>query len=461
MGAAVAGRKKGRGGLRILIVLVVVILIVAGVIVTLGIAAQAETSVGAVVTVFVPNASVSRGGGGCTAATSGTVVMPGDSLKTDASGRAQIQFPDGSITRLATSTQISVDSAHFSKNGSVHDISIKDQIGRTRTSVQHLAGGASFQILGNTTTASVRGTLFEVLVNSDGSVLIKLFTGVLDLQNSKGHIQLTAGQQVSVDANGNIGTPSPIQPDPNDPFGPDILAMTAVEAQTTPGTEEDHVGGLLHNGETQEYTYGFAGGADLKAALAYPGSLMELKITDPLNHVYSKSGPSPIVIVIPEPPAGIYKLDVIGISGLDPNGETPFLSVAASEPCQTSNIEQNGAVRHAYTGSDLAHAVSVSGLSGLQVDIVGNSIAGAIVQGSASYNGVGLTGTLLLYTHGGNLGIVPLAATAFGLSIPAEQAGQQISSALGEDPSNVSIGFRIDRLFTCSGVLMIDGRTAA
>jgi hypothetical protein len=117
------------------------------------------------------------------------------------------------------------------------------------------------------------------------------------------------------------------------------------------------------------------------------------------------------------------------------------------------------AVRHSYTGTDLAAAVQVAGLSNLNVNIVGDSIGGAILQGSASYNGIGLTGTLLLYAHGGNLGIIPLAATAFGLNIPAQQAGQQIGSALGVDPSNINIGFQIDRMFTCSGVLMIDGRT--
>ena len=103
----------------------------------------------------------------------------------------------------------------------------------------------------------------------------------------------------------------------------------------------------------------------------------------------------------------------------------------------------------------------MSGLSNLQINIAGDSIGGAVLQGSANYNGAALTGTLLLYAHGGKLAIVPLAATAFGLSIPAQQAAQQISSALGEDPSNISVGFHIDRLFTCSGVLMIDGRTGA
>lgn len=453
-------KRRGRGGLRLIVALVIIVLVVVGLAIGLNLAASAATNVGAVVTVFVPSVSVARAGGAYADATSGTVVEPGDSVKTDAKGRGQIRFPDGSTMRLANSSEITLSSSHFAKDGSVHDISIIERVGRTLTTVQHLVGGASFQVVGNSTTASVRGTQFEIVVNPDGSVLIKLFVGVLDV-DGKTHVHLTAGQQVSIDPQGNIGTPGPIQPDPNDPFVGDLAAEQAAEQGTTPGTEQDFVGAALHNGEQQQYTYSFAGGSDIKAALAYPGSLMELKIEAPDGKLSSVTGPSVITKVLVDPPAGIYKFDVIGISGLGPNGETPYLSVAALEPCATANIEQLGAVRHSYTGADLAAAVQVSGLSNLKVNIVGDSIGGAILEGSASYNGIGLTGTLLLYAHGGNLGIIPLAATAFGLNIPAQQAGQQIGSALGDDPSNLSVGFQIDRLFTCSGVLMIDGRTSA
>ena len=462
MAAAAAPVKKGgRGGLRLIVVLVVLVLIVGGLLFGLSLAAQAATNVGATLTVFVPTVSVQRAGASYIASTSGTIVQPGDSVKTDAKGRGQIRFPDGTTMRLASSSEITLTTAHFAKDGNLHDVSILEKIGRTLSTVQHLAGGASFQVVGNTTTASVRGTTFEIVVNADGSVLIKLFAGGLDVSSKNGHVHLTAGQQVTIDPQGNIGTPGPIVPDPNDPFTGELAAMQAADQGTTPGTEQDFIGGPLHNGEQQQYTYSFAGGSDIRAALAYPGSLMELKIEAPDGHPYASTGPSPIVITVPDPPPGIYKLDVIGISGLNPNGETPFLSVAATEPCQTANIEQNGAVRHAYTGDALAAAVQVSGLSNLKVDIVGDSIGGAILQGTASYNGVGLGGSLLLFAHGGNLGIIPLSATAFGLSIPAQTAAQQVASALGEDPTNISVWFQIDRLFTCSGVLMIDGRTSA
>jgi hypothetical protein len=451
-------KKRGRGGIRLLVVLAILVLLIGGLVFGLNLAAQAATNVGATLTVFVPTVSVARAGGSYATALSGTVVQPGDSVKADAKGRGQIRFPDGTNMRLASGAEITLTAAHFGKDGHLHDVSILQKVGRTLSSVQHLAGGATFQVVGNSTTASVRGTLFELAVNPDGSVLIKLFEGQLDV-DGRTHVHLTAGQQVTIDPQGNVGSPGPISPDPSDPFSSGIAAQTAASDGTTPGTEQDFVGPPLHNGEAQLYSYSFAGGSDIKAALAYAGSLMELKITGPDNHVYDKTGASPIVIIIPDPPPGIYKLNVIGKNGLDPAGESPYLSVAATEPCATANIEQNGAVRHAYTAKDLANAVTVSGLSNLQVTIAGDSIGGAILQGSATYNGVSLSGTLLLYTHGGNIGIIPLAATAFGVNLPAQQATQQIASALGSDPSNVSLGYHVDRLFTCSGVLMIDGRT--
>src|SRR5207248_7237373 len=195
--AAAPIKRKGRGGLRLIVARVIIILIVGGLGFGLNLAASAATNVGAILTAFVPTVSVARGGGAYAAATSGTVVQPGDSVKTDAKGRGQIKFPDGSAMRLANSSEITLTSSHFAKDGKVHDISIQAKIGRTLSTVQHLAGGATFQVVGNTTTASVRGTKFEVVVNADGSIVIKLFDGKLDV-DWKNHVVLTAppGEQV-------------------------------------------------------------------------------------------------------------------------------------------------------------------------------------------------------------------------------------------------------------------------
>jgi FecR protein len=444
----------------VLIVVVLLILIVGGGIFWLNSSAQAAVNVSATLTVYQPEASLERKGAAAFAtATSGVQVQAGDSVKTDTKGRASIQLPDGTLTRLASDTEIRLDAAHFTKAGTLRDAKITERIGRTFTSVQHLVSGATFQVAGQSAVASVRGTKFEVYITADGTMTVKLFDGELDF-DGKNHVHLTAGQQATADPQGNIGPAGPIQPDPNDPFGPALDASAAVSVGTTPGTEQDFVGAPLHNGEQQQYRYSYAGGSLVKASLGYPGSAMQLKIQGPDGQMYSGSGHSPIVVVVNNAPPGIYQLFVVGVSGLGAVGEEPFLAVAAVEPCVSSDIDQNGAVRRGYTAKDLAAAVQVSGLSNLTVTIAPSSPAGAIVTGKGTYDGVGWTGSVLLVPHNGVVEIIAVGGTVFGVNVPAQQIVQQIGSAIGQDPTNLNVGFIVDRLFACDSVVMIDGRHA-
>jgi hypothetical protein len=448
---------RGRGGRRVLIVLVLLILLVGGGIFWLNSSAQAAVSVSATLTVYQPTASLERGSGAFNTASSGAQVQAGDSVSTDTKGRASIQLPDGTLTRLASDSQITLDAAHFSKNGNLHDAKLTEKVGRTLTSVQHLVSGAAFQVAGQAAVASVRGTKFEVYIKADGTMIVKLFDGQLDF-DGKNHVHLTAGQQATADPQGNIGPAGPIQPDPADPFGPALAASAAADVSTTPGTEQDYIGAPIHNGEQQQYLYSYAGGSLVKASLGYPGSAMQLKVQAPDGQMYTGSGASPIVVSVVNAPAGIYKVFVVGVSGLGTVGEEPFLAVAAVEACVSSDIDQNGAVRRGYTDTDLATAVQVSGLSNLTVSIAPNSPAGAIVTGRGTYNGVGWTGSVLLVPHNGVVEIMAVGATVFGVNVPAQQIVQQIGSAIGQDPTNLNVGFIVDRLFACNSVLMIDGR---
>jgi hypothetical protein len=451
---------KRRGGYRLIVVLLVVLLLAGAAFFWLNSAAQAAVSAAATLTVFQPTASVAHVGGVFSTSSTGTIVEPGDSIKTDAKGRAAIQFPDGTLTRLAGDTQITLTTAHFAKSGNLHDVSILQKVGRTFTNVQHLVAGASFKVGGQTAVASVRGTKFEVLMNPDGTMLVKLFDGELDLAG-KNTVHLVAPQQSTVDAQGNVGAAGPIQNDPNDPFGPQIDASNQTSQGTTPGTEQVFIGPPIHNGEQQSYTYSFAGGGIVKAALGYRGSLMALRIKAPDGSVYSRQGPPPVVVLVPAAPAGIYTITVVGVSGLGTAGEEPFVSVASQEPCVTATISRLNAVRHGYTPQDLADAINVPGLSNLSLKFGGDSVAGGIITGTGTYNGVSWTGTVVLFWHGGALEIFAVGATVFNVSVPAAQVAQQIGAAIAQDPTNINPGYRVDRLFTCSGVLMIDGRIAA
>jgi hypothetical protein len=451
---------KRRGGLRWIVALLVVVLLVAAGLVWLNASASASTNAVATLTIFLPTASVAHSGAAYDTAASGATVIPGDSIKTDAKGRAAIQLPDGTLTRLASDTEITLTSAHFAKNGNLQDASIAQKIGRTFTNVQHLVGGATFKVSGQAATATVRGTKFEVYIKADGTMLVKLFEGQLDF-DGKNHVHLVAPQQATADPDGNIGPAGPIVAEPGDPFTSELAASDATAQGTTPGTEQDFIGSPLHDGEQQQYIYSFAGGGLVKAALAYPGSSMRLQVKSPDGQVFSDSHASPIVVVVNNGPAGLYTIVVIGVSGLGANGETPFVSVAALEPCASANIGVNGAVRRGLSSQDLAGSIQVSGLSNLKLMVDGDSLAGAIITGTGTYNGAGWSGTVILLKRGNGLEVIAVGATVFGLKVPAEQIMSQIATVIGQDPSNVNLGFTVDRLFTCNGVVIIDGRTAA
>ena len=451
---------RRRGGYRLIIVLLVVLLLAGAAFFWLNSAAQAVVNAAGTLTVFQSAVSVAHNSGSFSTSTTGAIIEPGDSVKTDAKGRAALQLPDGTVTRMAGNTQIALTAAHFAKSGHLHDVTILQKAGRTFTNVQHLISGASFKVAGQSAVASVRGTKFEVLMNPDGTMLVKLFDGVLDLEG-KNTVHLVAPQQSTVDAQGNVGAAGPILPDPSDPFGPEFAASDQASQGTTPGTEQDFIGAPIHNGEQQSYTYSFAGGGVVKAALGYRGSLMALKIKSPDGTVYTHEGPPPVVVLVPTAPAGIYTITVVGVSGLGSAGEEPFVSVASLEPCATATVAQNGAVRHGYTPQDLSAAVSVPGLSNLDLSFAGDSVAGGIITGTGTYNGVSWSGTVVLFWHGGVLEIFPVGATVFNISVPATQIVQQIGAAIAQDPTNINPGYRVDRLFTCKGVLMIDGRVGA
>src|SRR5438270_9849480 len=150
---------RRRGGRRLLILFLILIVAVVGVVVWLNVAASAQVNASATLTVYQPAASTSSNGNFLTA-TTGAVVHAGASVKTDAKGRAAITLPDGTLTRLASDTTLKFDSAHFTKSGSLHDVTLSQKIGRTFTNVQHLASGATFDVNGASATASVRGTKF-------------------------------------------------------------------------------------------------------------------------------------------------------------------------------------------------------------------------------------------------------------------------------------------------------------
>src|SRR5207245_9491855 len=117
--AAVAAKPvpRRRRGLRWIVVLVVIVVLVAGAAFWLNTSASAATNAVATLNVFLPVTSVAHNRGAYAAATTGATVQPGDGVKTAGKGRAAIQLPDGTLTRLASNTDLTPTSAPRANDG--------------------------------------------------------------------------------------------------------------------------------------------------------------------------------------------------------------------------------------------------------------------------------------------------------------------------------------------------------
>src|SRR5207237_6944292 len=117
---------------------------------------------------------------------------------------------DGSYVRMSPGTTVQITSVQLQKTGQLQTADVLQKAGRTLVNVQHLASGASFKVGGHSVSAEVRGTQFEMLVRPNNTNLIKVFDGTVAV-NGKQSRNVTAGQEIDADANGNLSATRPIQ----------------------------------------------------------------------------------------------------------------------------------------------------------------------------------------------------------------------------------------------------------
>src|SRR2546423_11105592 len=140
----------------------------------------------------------------------------GNEVATQAKGHAAIQFPDGSFVRMSPDTTVQITNVQLQKNGNLQSAEVAQKVGRTFVNVQHLVSGATFKVGGHSVSASVRGTQFEMLVRQDNSNLIKVFEGTVGV-SGKTNASVSAGQEISADANRTLAA---VRPSQRDPLGP-------------------------------------------------------------------------------------------------------------------------------------------------------------------------------------------------------------------------------------------------
>ena len=441
-GGGCFGRGCGLGCGGCLLALVLVCLLVVG-----GgyyLVVQAQAAVPAPASLVVVNQPVQVDGN---PGTPGESLNPGNTVDTGTGGHAGIQFPDGSLIRMSPGTSLTLTAAQLQRNGDLQSAGVVQKVGRTLSSVQHLASGASFKVGGHSVSAEVRGTQFEVLVRANGTNLIKVFEGTVRVAGTT-TVLLGAGQQIDADAGGHLSNQRAIQPDPLDPYPLAAQCSRSATAGNTAGTLQSTTGDNLTGGQTAESDYDSPGG-NLTLAFCYPGSLMRVMVTDPLGRSITKQGPPPLVVRIQSGPPGMYKALVTALNVPAP-GESYSLAFATDAACAPGNVDTGTVVRQTLSNSQIANALAQSGSSGITLRVQGTSPSSARIYYYSNFGGITLSWTVVFYAASPNLGAVITQVTIHGINVTT-QVISKLGSAGMNSISSMPAGFIIDRVYSCSG----------
>ena len=173
-------RNHSRQGIRGLSLLVVGAL-VAGVLAIMAPAAGAAEAL-ANLKITADNVQVkAKGKTSFVDAKEGQALKQGDTIKTDASGTAEIDYTDGSITRLANSTVFTISKLTNEKGGRQTQGTLS--VGETWNRAAKVSETGSFEVKAGGTTAAVEGTAFvaKCVPDSGGSQAVDCtFTAVVD-----------------------------------------------------------------------------------------------------------------------------------------------------------------------------------------------------------------------------------------------------------------------------------------
>ena len=111
----------------------------------------------------------------------GMQLKQGDTIKTDANGRAEIDYTDGSLTRLAGSTVFTLSKLTSERGGRQTQGTLS--VGETWNRAAKVSETGSFEVKAGGTTAAVEGTAFvaKCTPRTDGSQKVDCtFTAVVD-----------------------------------------------------------------------------------------------------------------------------------------------------------------------------------------------------------------------------------------------------------------------------------------
>lgn len=141
--------------------------------------------------------TVTDSNGGARQLAKGNEVKTGDRIVSEASGRAQIRFSDGSYVSLQPNTDFSITNyAYDGKSDGLEKAFFNLVKGAMRT-VTGLVGRRNrdaYQLSTPTATIGIRGTGGVISVATDGSTLVQGTSGVWTLTTAGGSLEIPAGR---------------------------------------------------------------------------------------------------------------------------------------------------------------------------------------------------------------------------------------------------------------------------
>ncbi|HYM97687.1 MAG TPA: FecR family protein [Candidatus Sulfotelmatobacter sp.] len=388
----------------------------------------------------------------------GQALNAGDTVATQTGGHAAIQFPDGSFVRMTPGTTVTLTTLQLRKDGKLQTASVLEKVGRTFANVQHLVGGATFQVGGRAVSAQVRGTQFEVLVRSDGTSRIWVFVGTVVVSGKKS-VTLNAGQEIDGDPNGNLSNQRSNQFDTSDPFPMTSQCAGAASSGNNAGTVQTSTGDPLTSGQSAESDYHSAGG-NLSLVFCYPGSLMSVTVTDPAGRQYVRQGPPPITLKIANGPPGVYRAIVKAIN-VAASGEAYSIAFATDAECAPDHIDDGSVVRYTLSNSQIASALADAGTTGVTLQVQGTSPTSATIVYYSDIGGLPIVWIIDFYAATPNLAAIITEVTVHGISVTTTVVSR-LTSIGGHSISSIPSDLTVDRVYSCTsltgdGLLVVEG----
>ncbi len=147
-----------------------------------------------------------------------TLVEVGDRIRTDTSGSADLMFFEGSIAELGPEAELTIAQMASQRGGRGRAIVLHQWLGQTHNHVQPLVDEDSrFRIETASAVVSVRGTSFTLTVEPDGSTLLAVHEGAVEVQTRDRSVLLGEGEEILVESAQPSPTPaSETTPEPTD-----------------------------------------------------------------------------------------------------------------------------------------------------------------------------------------------------------------------------------------------------